>query len=286
MKTKKVSCPQCNETYKLTDPPSLLIDVFAKIDELIQAAVPYFFLTGLAGSVLVTSTTYGAYAVLTVCGLEEGEHILGSPNPWTWRVWVGLPMIPWVLIMSRGTLLDTVMPLLPVLILGNDPIRLEMPPSPRLIVSTLPWIRLFYNTAWYGIFGRLERSWREHNDGALQTPTPAINDNRADQDWEDDPLNDQQADALDPAAYIFMERKDLARTVVGALLLPAISSVAGNLISHIPFIRNRLPDTFIRSIIGGCLFVFLKDITNLLYKYHLVRRLRNRHVKSVKPRKK
>lgn len=31
---------------------------------------------------------FRAYAVLTVCGTVEGEKLLGSPNPWGWRVWV------------------------------------------------------------------------------------------------------------------------------------------------------------------------------------------------------
>lgn len=291
---KKVQCPQCNETYRLSEPPSFLVDLFVKVDGLIQATVPYITLVGLTGSVLVTSTTYGAYAVLTVCGAEEGEKLLGSPQPWGWRVWLGLPMIPWALISSRTTYLDSFMPLLPILVLGNDQIKLEMPPSPKLIISVLPWVRLFYNSAWHYLFNHLERGWRDQSRGLLgyfnvsqedSEPLLELQDNN--DEWELDPpqATQNQEAAADPAAYILSERKDLARTIVGALLLPAISSFAGNFLGTIPFIRNRLPDAFIRSVIGGCMFIFLKDITSLLYKYHLVRRLRRRHVKSIEPRR-
>lgn len=261
---KEVYCPQCNELYCLSEPPSLLVDIFVKLDELIQSAVPIIFLTGIGCSILITSTTYGAYSVLTICGEEEGEKLLGSPGPWGWRVWFGLPMIPWTLIFSRCTFLDSFMPLVPLIVAGGDPILLEMPPSPRLVISVLPWARLFYNAAWYSIFGRLERNWREQSNisrGSVlaSADEPVINDNiDLDQNWDADPPHNQQADAFDPTAYILTEKKDLARTVVGALLLPVISSATGNLLGQITFVRNRLPSTFLRSILGGCLFIFLK----------------------------
>lgn len=291
---KKVRCPQCNELYQLLEPASFFVDLFGLVDGLIQSTVPYITLAGLTGSVLVTSTTYGAYVVLTMCGAEDGEKLLGSPHPWGWRVWVGLPLIPWVLMGSRTTYLDSFLPLLPFLVLDNDQIVLDSLTSPKVMLYFLPWARLFYNSMWKHLVIRLGRNWIKQNQGSIDSTTSEQNNEaftapRINQpaDWDTQPqVNNRHPDTLhDPAAYILTEKRDLARTVVGALLFPGISSITGNFLGQIPFVKSKLPDTFVRSIVGGCLFVFFKDVTNLLYKYYLVRRLRRRHVKSIDNRR-
>ncbi|KAI9298950.1 hypothetical protein K502DRAFT_339041 [Neoconidiobolus thromboides FSU 785] len=307
---KRVHCPQCNQVYQLSEPPSFFIDLFNRIDNILQSTVPYITLVGLTGSILVTSTTYGAYAVLTICGSEEGERLLGSPNPWGWRVWLGLPLIPWILIGSRSNYLDSLMPLLPILVLGNEQIQFNFPPSPSLVLSVLPWIRIIYNTSWEYIFGKMEKGWveqirnqmnisgslngNENNNeanGAENNNNTHNNNGILEIEWEVNIGNPGQsrminrnANANDTIAYALGERKDIARTIVGALLLPALSSMSGNILGYFPMIKNRfLPTTFLRSIVGGCFFIFLKDITNLIYKYYLIRRLRKRTIQSVAP---
>ncbi|KXN65070.1 hypothetical protein CONCODRAFT_13473 [Conidiobolus coronatus NRRL 28638] len=156
------SMPSMQFNYQFSEPNSLIVDLFSKVDNFLLSAVPYFSIFGLTCSILITSTTYGAYAVLTICGVEQGEQILGSPDPWGWRVWIGLPLIPFILISSRTTYLDHLMPLLPALFIKNDQLEFSFPPSPALTVSLLPWIRLVYNFGYSHFFGNLERDWREN----------------------------------------------------------------------------------------------------------------------------
>ncbi|KAI8853037.1 hypothetical protein BC829DRAFT_414159 [Chytridium lagenaria] len=80
-----------------------------------------------------------SYALVTMCGIEEGERIL-SEN-WGWRTWVGLPLIPIGLISSRLRRAGSLLPLMPFVILGGDQIRLTLPPSPAMTICLLPWAR-------------------------------------------------------------------------------------------------------------------------------------------------
>ncbi|RUP44620.1 hypothetical protein BC936DRAFT_149210, partial [Jimgerdemannia flammicorona] len=128
--------------YQLQERSSLLLWFMSRVDATIQASIPYMTVLGLTCSVLITSTTYGAYAVLTICGTDEGERLLGSPQPWGWRVWVGLPLIPVILVASRTTLLDSFMPLVPLFVMGNEPMRGWVEGgrlSPAVTLSILPW---------------------------------------------------------------------------------------------------------------------------------------------------
>lgn len=101
---------------------------------------------------LITSTTYGAYTVLTLFGTREGERLIGSPATWTWRTWLGLPSIPVALIMSRSRWADGVLPFAVVLIMratNNNNMAYHHPwlPSPAMTVGMLPWIRYISSSA-------------------------------------------------------------------------------------------------------------------------------------------
>lgn len=63
------------------------------------------------------------------------------------------------------------------------------------------------------------------------------------------------------------------RAVVGALLLPAVSAVTGNMMLH-----RFVPNNFLRTVLGGCLFIVLRDAANLLFSYQAVRRRRTRRI--------
>ncbi|CAG8436148.1 9482_t:CDS:2 [Diversispora eburnea] len=56
--------------------------------------------------------------------------------------------------------------------------------------------------------------------------------------------------------------------------------MVGSLLGRFSFIRSRIPDTFHRNVLGGCLFIVFKDIVNLTYKYQRARHRRSRHVKN------
>jgi hypothetical protein len=94
------------------------------------------------------------------------------------------------------------------------------------------------------------------------------------------------------------EKVYIARTVIGALLMPgmytflvddvicgalsriilirstfiekthlAISSSMGWVLGRIPVVNKWFPVKIVRSMVGGCLFVLLKDSVHLFYRY-------------------
>ncbi|KAF9381613.1 hypothetical protein CPB97_007658 [Podila verticillata] len=281
---KQVRCSVCNTVYRLAEPSSLLLNIYSSFDSLVHAGIPYLTFLGLTCSVLITSTTYGAYAVLTVCGTEEGERLLGSPNPWGWRVWTGLPLIPVILIFSRTKLIDSFMPLIPLLIVGNDQLQVTFPPSPALTLSVMPWVRMAYNSLWSEMVGRLETQWRNQQIAAAGVARLGMN---ASIDPDTDPSTarggahpDQREGGGGDDEVSFFDRKDLGRTIVGALLMPAISSICGSFLGHFSFVRSRIPDNFHRNILGGCLFVVAKDLAGLFGTYQELKRKRVRRIRE------
>ncbi|KAG0209752.1 hypothetical protein BGX28_009972 [Mortierella sp. GBA30] len=283
-----VRCSVCNTVYRLAEPSSLLLNVYSTFDSLVHACIPYLTVLGLTCSVLITSTTYGAYAVLTVCGTEEGEKLLGSPNPWSWRVWTGLPLIPVILIFSRTKLIDSFMPLIPLLIVGNDQLQVTFPPSPALTLSVMPWIRMAYNSVWTDMVSRLETRWRQQQIAGSGVARLGMNASIDSHDADSASATAQAAgaanggriEAIAEEDLSFFDRKDLGRTIVGALLMPAISSICGSFLGHFSFIRTRIPDNFHRNVLGGCLFVVVKDVASLFGTYQEMKRKRVRRIRE------
>ncbi|KAF9976361.1 hypothetical protein BGZ73_008719 [Actinomortierella ambigua] len=219
---------------------------------------------GLTCSVVITSTTYGAYAVLAICGKDYGERLLGGPEPWGWRVWTGLPIIPGLLILSRTKLIDSIMPLIPLLVVGNEQLHVSFPPSPALTISLLPWVRMAYNGLWGGLAQRMEIKWRRDKQRASGVAALGMS---ASIEPEINGVDAVTAMAAQEAAEAaeeesFLDRKDLGRMIAGALLMPAISSICGT------------------NILGGCLFVLVKDLVNLYGTYQELRRRRVRRIRD------
>jgi hypothetical protein len=142
---KKVTCPQCSSSYLLSETHSLPLVLMTIIDSLIHTAAPYITVLGLGCSMLITSTTFGAYTVLTMFGTKDGEKLIGNPAFWTWRTWIGLPSIPVALIASRSKWADNVLPAAALLLLRltgiTYPLRITWPPSPAVMFGLLPWVR-------------------------------------------------------------------------------------------------------------------------------------------------
>jgi rubredoxin len=141
----KVQCPQCATPYQLVERVSIPLYILSKADVAAHIAAPYITVLGLTCSVLISSTTYGAYAILTLFGPSHGERLLGRPGLWTWKTWIGLPMIPVVLIASRSRWADGILPFVAVLMVrasgGPQQMRITWPPSPAVTVGFLPWFR-------------------------------------------------------------------------------------------------------------------------------------------------
>ncbi|RIB14284.1 hypothetical protein C2G38_2195568 [Gigaspora rosea] len=263
---KKVRCPQCRTLYHLAERASLLLRVFSIVDSTIQSSIPYFTIFGVTFAIAVTNIHYGAYAVITMVGLEEGEKLL--EGPWSWRICFTLPLVPILLIFSRARIADPVMPLIPMLFIRYDQLRTTMPLNPSLTISLLPWVRIVYNYSYNRLFGRLEQSWRRQLEPYSVTTDSENGENGNERRRENQDVLDR------------LDRSNAGRKIIGALCLPFISAMVGSFIGRFSFIRSRVPDTFHRNILGGCLFIVIKDIMNLTYKYQRAKHRRSRHIKN------
>jgi hypothetical protein len=142
---KKVTCPQCSSSYLLSERHNLPLLLMGLMDSLVHTAAPYITVLGLGCSMLITSTTFGAYTVLTMFGTRDGEKLIGNPAFWTWKTWLTLPSIPVALIASRSKWADNVLPAAALLLLRltgiSYPLRITWPPSPAVMFGLLPWVR-------------------------------------------------------------------------------------------------------------------------------------------------
>ncbi|KAG0165996.1 hypothetical protein DFQ30_007730, partial [Apophysomyces sp. BC1015] len=284
-----VSCPQCATPYYLSEARSIPLAVLGFIDNLVHTGVPYLTILGLGCTLLITSTTYGAYTVLTLFGDQVGERLLGNPSHWTWRTWVGLPAIPLALVASRLRWADGILPFAALLILrvtgySTYPLRVSWPPSPAAVVGLLPWIRILYNNLYALAQRQLSRKLLFRGSSQRRSSVTAlVQEQQFAQQLGGENLQhipEQPGPIRDTELLNSGEDSDLGVTVIGALLWPTISSLVGRCLNHIKFVRHYFPDAFHRNILGGCLFIIAKDIAKLLYKYERIRQSRSRRVKN------
>jgi hypothetical protein len=120
------------------------------------------------------------------------------------------------------------MPIIPLLIVGNDQLQVSFPPSPALTLSVMPWVRMVYNSLWAEMVTRLETQWRQQQiagSGVARLGMNASIDNPDIGPSTTTAANGSNAATEDDLS--FFDRKDLGRTIIGALLMPAISSICG-----------------------------------------------------------
>ncbi|KAI7887094.1 hypothetical protein K492DRAFT_31503 [Lichtheimia hyalospora FSU 10163] len=288
---KKVYCPQCNTPYSLMERRSLSLALLSLIDTLARTAAPYLTFLGLGCSVLLTSTTYGAYTVMTLFGARQGERLIGRPAFWTWRTWLGLPAIPAALVLSRSRWADGVLPFAAMLILRatsanqQGAVQMTWPPSPAVTLGVLPWIRLLYNNLYLLAQHHLSRKLlhlrnrqtsqqqrrtqqQQQQPAAGTDPTATFRqvleqngvDILADPVWEGrrHQREEENRQEQENALMEVRESNDLGVTVIGALLWPTISSIVGSCLNHFKLVRQHFPEPFHRNVLGGCLFVVVK----------------------------
>ncbi|CAO3600643.1 unnamed protein product [Absidia cylindrospora] len=252
---------------------------------------------GLGCSVLVAASTYGAYTILTLFGVEEGERLLGPTNSWTWRMFLGLPSIPFALIASRSRLADGILPVAAIILLRSGaPSAVSWPPSPALIAGSLPWVRLMYFTLYSMLrnylayklsilpsaAGHRRSRHTRLSFGLFHVAVIGENENQTNpsQDVHERSSTIPNRDNQDEDMLYGRTHRDLNVTVLGALLWPTISGFIGKLLNQSKSIRRYLPEAFHRNVLGGCLFVVAKDLATLLYRYERICQRRSRRVRS------
>jgi hypothetical protein len=221
-------------------------------------------------------TVYGVNSVYLICGSDFANNLFLGQNAteftdlnWSWRLALGLPSIPVVLIGSRTRYMDAILPVIPfVFFVNSDPLHLTFPPSPALTLAVLPYIRGAYNNLWDRFLAPYEKEWlkvglpagstsaqevpaiqhRVENAAEVEIPDALQAEVEVERQWHGNVRVDN----------ILINGSSLSRTIVGALLFPGVTAVMGSILGRIPFVRNRLPSAFHRNILGGCLFVLLK----------------------------
>ena len=161
-KAKKVECPQCKADIKVSQPPSLSIELVRATQRI--TGVLIWPMAGLAvGATVAAGLFLHGYVTTGVllgrAGLDKLMPLTFSKQPWG-RL-LAMPCIPIVLILSRTNTGDSVLPLLPILYLSThkDLRKLKYPYSPSLWLTALPMIRGLYFGAYRRFALPREKAW-------------------------------------------------------------------------------------------------------------------------------
>ena len=305
-----------------------------------RLVVPGLVLT-LAGGIFTGCCLHGVVSVFLVFGSDDANLLLGvkSPQGASGKWIFGLPLVPIVLVLSRATLADNLLPALPLLFLATSvPSRTVAardlwPPSAAMAFATLPYIRAGYNELYRRFVAENEKRWikelQPRQGESLETENAgngqgqgeeqegqqgqrgdvelgfelnlevevfegeeAIPNNPGqNQDAQGNAAagNDQQAVAPAPRQNnLIVSTSRLADNILGALMFPAISAAVGALLKvGLPRLWTTLSGQgrpgllqtrWGRSIVGGCLFVVLKDTLLVYSKYKLAQNHKKRRV--------
>lgn len=295
---------------------------------------------------------HGLYTVFMIFGKHDAIRLLGieSQEGVSARWGFGLPLIPIVLVLSRTTLADNLLPVLPILFFAtqspqNENLDLTLwPPSAAMTVAALPYLRGAYNEVFKRLFSERQKRWnkeiqpRAGETGDDGTPANGQDAGIGGQADAEDGLNfelnveveiieegeeeadlgnnqPQQGPNANGAAAVaqgdagqnqaqpqpqpprprqnnlIITTSQLADTFIGALAFPTISAAMGAILKAAlpktwtspPGLWDRrraglLQTRWGRTIVGGCLFVVLKDTLLLYSRYRLAQDHRKRKV--------
>ena len=224
----QITCPQCKSEIKLARPRNYIVDVARGLERLGSRMVWPGALTLLSGLVVSGNFALGMHTVYRIFGAQDGSRILRplmrqmvappidldlpprlvlarllynfSQHLRHWRLYIGVPLITPLLVLSRTALADSVLPALPVLFLATqahssgEPFHFTAwPPSASMAFAVLPYLRSAYNAYYARVWAKKEQQWirevqpraSEQQDGtgeqaaggAGQAEAPADEDN-------------------------------------------------------------------------------------------------------------
>lgn len=295
----KPACPQCKTPVRLKQEPSVVLDIADNVGRMAGKAGAFLAFGGVGSVLFVGCTVYGVNTIYTICGPEYASEILlgrDSEFQWTWRLGIGLPLIPFVLIASRIRLFDSVLPVLPVVFFCHtDPLHFTLPPSPQITLAVLPYVRSFYNAMWQRYVAAHEARWIKET-----TPKFALENAEAQQrqraNGEHLQRGGDDLNAVDVEIHewdgevrlenhnIILQGNNVTSLVLGALLWPSVAKMIGQSLGKLPAawggdrIRKWLPTHLARNVVGGLMVVVLKDFISLYCKYKRAQRFRSRSV--------
>jgi hypothetical protein len=239
----QITCPQCKNEIKLARPRNYIVDVARGLERLGSRMVWPGALTLLSGLIVQGNFALGMHTIYRIFGAQDGFRILRplmrqmvappidldlpprliaarilykfSQHLRHWRLYIGVPLITPLLVLSRTALADSVLPALPVLFLATqahssgEPFHFtQWPPSASMAFAVLPYLRSAYNAYYERVWAKKEQQWirevqprsaepqdgtgEQAGDGAGQAEAPVDEDNmfevRIDggiwEDWE------------------------------------------------------------------------------------------------------
>ena len=206
------------------------------------------FLTSVSYPMAFVGMTFSAITLSTTYGIYAFVSFLGHEHAeklleesWTPSGWIGIASIPWLLLISRFPKVNSLLVLFPPLLLSGKSIQFK---SPAAILVSIPIIRLIYNTF---------TKWVYDMDALYYRDSGYANANET--------------------------KTDLVRFLVGALAFPAIASLAGSLVGLLPWLKHA--DPFHRNLLGGSLFIIMKDASAYLHDRQKRYQFVNRHIKNM-----
>ena len=154
----KIQCPQCKAEITVARPRSWAVEIVRAVERVMGKLVFPVLTASVLSSVIMGLTVHGAYTVRLVFGKQD-MLTLWYPQRTTFSLGqlrgpplsfgLSLPLIPIVLVLSRTTIADSVLPLLPLAYLAGRRSVINRPslwpPSAGMTIATLPFIRAFYN---------------------------------------------------------------------------------------------------------------------------------------------
>lgn len=169
-RSRKILCPQCKSEIFIARPRSILVDLVKGIEGAASRMVlPSIIIIG-STTVVYLSLSYGAIAVHLVLGTDDFQKIFGSavysPAQVLRRLF-GLSIVPWMLILSRTSIADSILPIVPMLFFVTQPKPDPLvdfsswPPSAGLSFALLPYLRAAYNAYYEYVWGDKVRRWIE-----------------------------------------------------------------------------------------------------------------------------
>ncbi|KAF7188735.1 E3 ubiquitin-protein ligase MARCHF5 [Pseudocercospora fuligena] len=191
----KIECPQCKSEITLARPHDIIVEAVRGLERIGSK-----FIIPASGSALFAalhsiSMSVGIHSVYAVFGADDGFRILrplfvntirppvetyvGRPGEASeqilrvfldhavhWRLYLGLPLITPLLVLSRTSIADSILPVLPIVFFASqahspdDALDFaQWPPSASFAFAVLPYVRSLYNAYYQRVWAEREKRW-------------------------------------------------------------------------------------------------------------------------------
>lgn len=180
----KILCPQCKSEIRLQRPRSIVVDSVRAVERFASMMLLPGFIFVTATAAYTTLYISGVYTVYEIFGPDDALRILlpdrrpsGAGHATAaarfaarsgrdmWRLALGIPMIPTVLVASRTSAADSFLPFLPLIFFASggtaqhERLALSWPPSAAFTIATLPYVRGIYNAYYERVWLPREQRW-------------------------------------------------------------------------------------------------------------------------------